>query len=117
MTTFNTQAIEDFYTELKIINEREDKREDNGDLDMGDYEIERQQLLISSLWSYFNSKYFYLNDKSVRISEHKQETVYHSYSDFSFVVKIDSSFTGTDFTISYSEDIKDAIYFILNTVK
>ena len=45
MTTFNTQAIEDFYTELEIIN----KREDNGELDFEDYEIERQQLLLSSL--------------------------------------------------------------------
>jgi len=113
MTTFNTQAIEDFYTELEIINERED----NGDLDMEDYEIERQQLLISSLWSYFNGKYFDLNYKSVRIADHKQGTVYHSSSDFSFVVKRASSSTGTDFTISYNEDIKDAIDFILNTVK
>lgn len=113
MTTFNTQAIEDFYTELEIINERED----NGDLDMEDYEIERQSLLLNSLHSYFNGKYFDLNDKSVRIADHKQGTVYHSDSDFSFVVKRASSSTGTDFTISYSEDIKDAIDFILNTVK
>ena len=84
---------------------------------MEDYEIERQQLLISSLWSYFNGKYFYLNDKSVRIADHKQGTVYHSSSDFSFVVKRASSSTGTDFTISYNEGIKDAIDFILNTVK
>jgi hypothetical protein len=113
MTTFNNQAIEDFYTELAIINERED----NGDLDdMEDYEIERQQLLLSSLQSYFNGKYFDLNDKSVRIADHKQGTVYHSSSDFSFIVKRASSSTGTDFTISYNEDIKDAIDFILNTV-
>ncbi len=112
MKTFNTQAIEDFYTELEIINERED----NGDLDMEDYEIERQKLLISSLWSYFNGKYFDLNSSSVRIADHKQGTVYHSASDFSFVVKRASSSTGTDFTISYNEDINDAIDFILNTV-
>jgi hypothetical protein len=112
MKNFNTQAIEDFYTELEIINERED----NGDLDMEDYEIERQQLLLSSLQSYFNGKYFDLNGKSVRIADHKQGTVHHSSSDFSFVVKRASSSTGTDFTISYSEDIKDAIDFILNTV-
>ena len=113
MKTFNTQAIEDFYNELEIIN----KREDNGDLDMEDYEIERQQLLISSLWSYFNGKYFDLNGRSVRIADHKQGTVFHSSSDFSFVVKRASSSTGIDFTISYNEDIKDAIDFILNTVK
>jgi|694.fasta_scaffold09743_18 hypothetical protein len=113
MKTFNTQAINDFYTELEIIN----KREDNGELDMEDYEIERQQLLLSSLCSYFNGKYFDLNDKSVRIADHKQGTVYHSSSDFSFVVKRASSSTGTDFTISYNEDINDAIDFILKTVK
>ena len=113
MTTFNIQAIEDFYTELEII----DERENNGELDMEDYEIERQQLLLSSLYSYFNGKYFELNDKSVRIADHKQGTVYHSSSDFSFVVKRASSSTGTDFTISYCEDIKDAINFILSTVK
>ena len=113
MTNLNTQAIEDFYTELEIINEREN----NGDLDMEDYEIERQRLLLSSLHSYFDGKYFDLNGKSVRIADHKQGTVYHSSSDFSFVVKRASSSTGIDFTISYSEDIKDAIDFILNTVK
>jgi hypothetical protein len=113
MKTFNTQSINDFYTELEIIN----KREDNGELDMEDYEIERQQLLLSSLCSYFNGKYFDLNDKSVRIADHKQGTVYHSSSDFSFVVKRASSSTGTDFTISYNEDINDAIDFILKTVK
>lgn len=113
MEAFNTQAIEDFYTELETINERED----NGDLDMEDYEIERQQLLIQSLQSYFNGKYFDLNGKSVRIADHKQGTIYHSSSDFSFVVKRPSSTTGTDFLISYNEDIKDAIDFVLKTTK
>jgi hypothetical protein len=113
MKIFNAQAIEDFYTELEIINERED----NGDIDWEDYEIERQKLLLVSLHSYFGAKYFDLNDKSVRIADHKQGTIYHSDSDFSFVVKRASSSTGTDFTISYNEDIKDAIDFILNTVK
>jgi hypothetical protein len=58
MKIFNAQAIEDFYTELEIINERED----NGDIDWEDYEIERQKLLLVSLHSYFGAKYFDLND-------------------------------------------------------
>ena len=113
MTTFNTQSIEDFYTELEIINEKEN----NGDLDMEDYEIERQSLLLNSLYSYFGAKYFDLNGKSLRIADHKQGTVYHSDSDFSFVVKRASSSTGLDWTISYNEDINDAIDFIKKTVK
>lgn len=113
METFNNQAIEDFYTELEIINEREN----NGDLDMEDYEMERQSLLLNSLQSYFNGKYFDLNNKSVRIADHKQGTIYNSSSDFSFVVKRASTSCGIDFTISYNEDIQDAIDFILNTVK
>ena len=108
-----TTLINNFNEELERLNEMEN----NGELDMEDYEIERQQLLISSLQEWFGGKYFELNDKSVRIADHKQGTVYHSSSDFSFVVKRASSSTGTDFTISYNEDIKDAIDFILNTVK
>ena len=108
-----TTLINNFNEELERLNEMEN----NGELDMEDYEIERQQLLISSLQEWFGGKYFELNDKSVRIADHKQGTVYHSSSDFSFVVKRASSSTGTDYTISYNEDIKDAIDFILNTVK
>jgi hypothetical protein len=112
MEKFNLQAIEDFYTELELI----DERENEGDLDMEDYEIEVQKLLISSLWSYFGNKYFDLNNKSIRIADHKQGTLYHSDSDFSFVIKRASSSTGNDFVISYNTDIKEAINFILTTI-
>ena len=113
MKTYNNQAIEDFYNELQII----EAKEDNGEIDFEDYEIEVQNLLMISLQNYFGGKYFDLNNKSVRIADHKQGTVYNSSSDFSFVVKRASSSTGNDFTVSYNEDIKDAIAYIIETVK
>ncbi len=112
--TFNkNDVIDNFYFELELIKERED----SGDLDMEDYEIEMQKLLISSLQEFFGGKYFELNNKTVRISDHKQGTIYHSPSDYSFVIKRGNSTSGNDYTIPYYEDIKDAIDYILNIVK
>ena len=108
-----TTLINNFNEELERLNEMEN----NGELDMEDYEIERQQLLISSLQEWFGGKYFELNDKSVRIADHKQGTVYHSSSDFSFVVKRASSSAGVDFTIAYNDSLDEAISYILETVK
>lgn len=109
---YKKDVINNFYTDLEIIEEREN----SGDLDIEDYEIERQKLLISSLQEFFGGKYFELNNKTVRISDHKQGTIYHSPSDYSFVIKRGNSTSGNDYTIPYYEDIKDAIDYILNIV-
>tara|TARA_B110000977_G_scaffold191305_1_gene263220 strand:+ start:804 stop:1145 length:342 start_codon:yes stop_codon:yes gene_type:complete len=113
MSTFNQTAISEYYTELGLL----EKREDEGELDMEDFEIELHKLLMYQLQEYFGGKYTELNNKSLRIASHKQGTVWNSKSDFSFVVCRTSTSFGNDFTIQYNEDIEDAINYIKETVK
>ena len=107
------KAIESFYEGQEDINTKEEA----GEFSMEDAEKATQKLLINSLHEYFGDKYFELNGKSVRIADHAQGTIYHSPSDFSFVVT--TSFTkntGIDDTIRAYEDIQDAIDIILDRV-
>jgi hypothetical protein len=112
MTTFNKIAIQDYNEGLIII----DKKFDNGDLDMEDYEIELQSLLLNKLQDYFGGKYTELNDNSLRISNHKQGNVYNSSTDYSFVVCRPNTQSGIDYTIQYHEDIEEAINYVITTL-